>query len=884
MNKELNSPHQLSTNETKINRSFIQKAIALEIMTQIQNGKDIKSIYYKDNILSILNRLKSPDSQYYLCHLNIPNLDENVIHNFSQNEKYLYECIEKTLKDKIDYDVEFYKLGQKCNGLRKRYAIIMTKTLFSSKEPYLKFNKSKAKNKSHYLENSKVYLESYENYLKLNEKNQPEWTNKTKPYRMKINYKDNKKNKFKSFFLYFTTYAEMKEVEEVLFGVRLTSGEIEIIQSSFIKMQCYVNDMFNFYAMLKVLSVKENIKKKKTFLNKIKNESSQNISALFNICQKGFNEKLIQKYKIRRNMINDNTLYYLKEVVQSNENIDKVFKTKISDNYNQQFEKINDYLITNNYTLSQFQPMIIPLGQNNLLDKGVVYNKKNALYSKFNTHNKVDILFDNFKKIFNRTNSFINNNNPNESIISPPGIAFDIEPSTVISNSTKQEIINSNIASKANLLIIDKSNGNIILSSDGSEQTTFSYKSIQDISNVLINIPVDDKPNHTVHLFGPKKDANKYLTYQLENDLDNNIYVDPSQCGLKYDKQNLILCNEVVIVQIFQIEYEIKRNEIEQLQNTYNISISNEHPENDLLFYIQFLVHENKIKRSNFFKAKTFIQDHFIIEINQEFIFPLTLFENKDDKIEIFIETIPEQAFDVNSNEYDKTLISKYIKTFNLGESEITKNKIDEKVNKYIITKNYKKFSESSIILINCIVEQYDSSLHEIEKNYFGKDYCIGSDMYITEIITKSMFDQNKKKPNISQEFIDEYYNIEFDDDDSFLFRPREDMTTEQFVNDIKDTIPNKIIKKILRNQKYKFLPQCEKFSSEKALNQSLNLIGLTTETKKELLTYKVGEWIYKADKLRVRILSKNLGCTKHREITQLLYLPSIRKKNKIVT
>lgn len=99
MNKELNSPYQLSTNETKINRSFIQKAIALEIMTQIQNGKDIKSIYYKDNILSILNRLKSPDSQYYLCHLNIPNLDENVIHNFSQNEKYLYECIEKTLKD-----------------------------------------------------------------------------------------------------------------------------------------------------------------------------------------------------------------------------------------------------------------------------------------------------------------------------------------------------------------------------------------------------------------------------------------------------------------------------------------------------------------------------------------------------------------------------------------------------------------------------------------------------------------------------------------------------------------------------------------------------------------------------------------------------------------
>lgn len=57
-------------------------------------------------------------------------------------------------------------------------------------------------------------------------------------------------------------------------------------------------------------------------------------------------------------------MYYLKEMFPNKENIDKVVKFKISYNNKKQSEDKNDYLITNNLTLSQFLPMISPLGKN----------------------------------------------------------------------------------------------------------------------------------------------------------------------------------------------------------------------------------------------------------------------------------------------------------------------------------------------------------------------------------------------------------------------------------------------------------------------------------------------------------------------------------------
>ena len=125
----------------------------------------------------------------------------------------------KIKKEIIEYDVEFYKIGQSCNGLKKRHAIIKPGRLFSSTIPvseYLKLedkNKAKLKEKTKYLDKSEVYLENLDNA-----KNLPgEWSNKKKNYRMRIIYDDKEANKKKGFFFYFQTRDHMYECEEMLF-------------------------------------------------------------------------------------------------------------------------------------------------------------------------------------------------------------------------------------------------------------------------------------------------------------------------------------------------------------------------------------------------------------------------------------------------------------------------------------------------------------------------------------------------------------------------------------------------------------------------------------------------------------------------------------------
>ena len=105
----------------------------------------------------------------------------------------------KIKKEIIDYDVEFYKIGQSCNGLKKRHAIIKPARLFSSTIPvseYLKLedkNKAKLKEKTKYLDKSEIYLENLDNAKNLS----GEWSNKKKNYRMRIIYDDKEANKKK---------------------------------------------------------------------------------------------------------------------------------------------------------------------------------------------------------------------------------------------------------------------------------------------------------------------------------------------------------------------------------------------------------------------------------------------------------------------------------------------------------------------------------------------------------------------------------------------------------------------------------------------------------------------------------------------------------------
>ena len=69
--------------------------------------------------------IKQDESKYYLCHIDLKKGNETAIENFTNQETIVYEKIKKEIKEKCDFDVIFYKIGEKCNGWKKRFAKVM---------------------------------------------------------------------------------------------------------------------------------------------------------------------------------------------------------------------------------------------------------------------------------------------------------------------------------------------------------------------------------------------------------------------------------------------------------------------------------------------------------------------------------------------------------------------------------------------------------------------------------------------------------------------------------------------------------------------------------------------------------------------------------------
>ena len=106
----------------------LHSKMALEIMEQMIKGKDLS---YRENIISLIDKIKQDESKYYLCHIDLKKGNEMVIANITNQEKIVYEKIKKELKEKCDFDVIFYKIGEKCNGWKKRFAKVEIGRLFS---------------------------------------------------------------------------------------------------------------------------------------------------------------------------------------------------------------------------------------------------------------------------------------------------------------------------------------------------------------------------------------------------------------------------------------------------------------------------------------------------------------------------------------------------------------------------------------------------------------------------------------------------------------------------------------------------------------------------------------------------------------------------------
>ena len=111
-------------------------------------------------------------------------------------------------------------------------------------------------------------------------------------YLDKKTLKDTNKKEYKQIILYFKTLEEMDLARQLLFGN--DSSDDSIVNNLKI-MKKSINDSFTFYGILKLLSVKEQIKKRKRLLGELKDLSNQHITGFINFGKKSNYKDLIQK-------------------------------------------------------------------------------------------------------------------------------------------------------------------------------------------------------------------------------------------------------------------------------------------------------------------------------------------------------------------------------------------------------------------------------------------------------------------------------------------------------------------------------------------------------------------------------------------------------------
>ena len=853
----------MSNNPSANEIADIHKAIAIEIMEEMQRGKDVSTILNKDNIVNLINKIKAQDSQYYLCHLDLKGTNTDKVNHFNENQGMLFKALVKDLKERINFDVEFYKIGQTCNGLRKRYAIVLRGGFYSSKEPIARFNREKAKDKTPFLYGSTVYLDNIEAWRRSTEKNKGEWSNQRKPWRMRINFKDPKGSSgLRSFFMYFETEEQMKEVEEMLFGMRCGKEKTTAIISNLQQIQKCIEGSYIFYGMLKMLSVKSKVKTRKDQLKTLKNYSNQSYDSMIQFGRSFLKSSMIDKYKQKKGMFNGSKLYYAKEIVPAQQNCSAVLRSKGAKNK----PKRSDFDDTSGYNYSAYQPMLTAIpGKEKERDS-------NECESYTDMKKNVNILKEGLEKV-------LKNNKENGEMK-----CWKLDENIEFKNYTYTaagHIPNEAEINKTSLISVNKKEGQLLFTSNDTDipiAAVFTSKNVYDISNVIINSnkDINDREENRVVILGPKKESNKSFTYKYKN--DQRIYMDPDNAGLKFDNnQPEEVERRMITLQIFQCVYEMTQNDLQQLSLVNaekGIKISTTEPQNDLYFYLTIRVGENKIKQTKMRKAKVYSHEHFVIEFNTE----ITIQEKEilNEKIVyVQVNMIPIGSFEPNAREDERNLLVDYMKPINMGAAEITKQKIAHNINEYLLNQNGVQLSDSTRLLVQCIPE---ITIAPPSTSFVGKEYAIGSDMYLIQTIDKTFFDQGMKNPTLSKDIRQKYYDVQFNDNGEFLFRPNEEMSEEDFIKEFENIVSPEELNKIIYNKRYKFLPQCEKYVSKDALDRSKNLAALPPEEKRIVSMMNEGEWIYKCEKLNMRILSRNMGVTDEREITQLNYFAGIRQ------
>ena len=277
-NKDLNITPDINNN---INPSplNIKKRLSIEILRQIMRDQNI-SYEEKEKINKLIQEIR--DKDYTMSYSDFNGANDDLVQSLNQNKQVLEDPGVLKLPNSLDYDIELYKIGRKCHGLKGRYGIIKNGKLYSSDKPLQSLKEKdfeKLKDKTDFLKDAEIIKE----FRDLNSGG--EWPPKDKQYRIRINYQPDpekkEKEKESTITLYFQDEHQMKEVELALYNI---SKPVEFKTKA--KTICdNLNNIFlkgkRLYTILKILSVKNKIKKRKATFLKVENITKQKINAKF---------------------------------------------------------------------------------------------------------------------------------------------------------------------------------------------------------------------------------------------------------------------------------------------------------------------------------------------------------------------------------------------------------------------------------------------------------------------------------------------------------------------------------------------------------------------------------------------------------------------------
>ena len=261
-------PNQSPSNIKKNDTLKIKQRLSISLLQRMEKNPNL-SFEEKAKIKELIEEIKNKDYLWSFSDLNETN--KELIMKLNQNKEVIANPEIIHLPDSIDFDIEFYKIGKKCEGVKKRYAIIKDGRLYSSVKPLKEFNQKKLKEKTQYLEGAEIINETIDEESNL----RGEWSNKSKKYRIKINYlEDRMKNKYSSFFLYFDDKKELNEVNLALFNICKKDNFKLIAKNTIHNLKKVLTEGNKFYVILKILTLKSMIKKRQNTVTSEMNNSN----------------------------------------------------------------------------------------------------------------------------------------------------------------------------------------------------------------------------------------------------------------------------------------------------------------------------------------------------------------------------------------------------------------------------------------------------------------------------------------------------------------------------------------------------------------------------------------------------------------------------------